>query len=54
MKKFKCITALVFNADGTAKNLFTRSVSVEFGDYQSFGDKRIARSLTVWPGTQRT
>lgn len=50
-EKIQVYNSACFNADGTAKNLFTRSVSVKFGDYQSFGDKRIARSLTVWPGS---
>ncbi len=49
--KIEVHNSACFNADGTAKNLFTRTVSVEFSDYQSFGDKRIARSLTVWPGS---
>jgi TonB family protein len=39
-----------FNVDGTAKELFTRTISVELGNYQAFGEKRTARVLTVWPG----
>jgi hypothetical protein len=40
---------LCFNSDGTVKDLFVRNVGVSFGDYQQFGDKSIARSITAWP-----
>lgn len=42
--------SICFNADGTVRELFTPTVAVQLGNYEQFGDKEIARSITVWPG----
>jgi hypothetical protein len=42
--------SICFNADGTVRELLTPSVGALLGNYQQFEDKRIARSITVWPG----
>ena len=42
--------SICFNADGTVRELLTPTVGVLLGNYEQFGDKKIARSITVWPG----
>jgi TonB-like protein len=42
--------SICFNADGTVRELLTPTVGVLLGKYEQFGDKKIARSITVWPG----
>ncbi|HUN63078.1 MAG TPA: energy transducer TonB [Candidatus Sulfotelmatobacter sp.] len=36
------------NPDGTVGQLFTRTLGAEFGNYQSFGGKRVAGTVKVW------
>ena len=42
--------SICFNPDGTIGQLFAPTVSAEFQRYDSFGQKRIARAIKVWPG----
>jgi Gram-negative bacterial TonB protein C-terminal len=41
--------SICFNADGTVRQLFTPTISVELSNYGEFADKRIARLITAWP-----
>jgi TonB family protein len=46
-EKITVYNNVCFNADGTAKYIFTRTLGTQFGDYQKFGDKHVARAITV-------
>ena len=48
-EKIEIYNSVCFNPDGTVGKLFTRTVSAEFGDFDHFGHKRVARKITVWP-----
>jgi hypothetical protein len=41
---------MCFNPDGTAREIFAEPIGLKFAAYERFGDKRIARQLSVWPG----
>jgi len=41
--------SICFNADGTISQLFTPTIGVLFSNYEQFGGKKIARSITAWP-----
>jgi hypothetical protein len=42
--------SVCFNPDGTIGRLFAPTVSAELQRYDSFGEKRVARAIKVWPG----
>jgi len=42
--------SICFNPDGTARQIFAEPIGLQLAAYQQFGDKRIARQLSVWPG----
>lgn len=51
-EKISVYNNVCFNANGTAREIFTQPLGVVFADYKSFGGKEVARSLTVWPGAR--
>jgi hypothetical protein len=40
----------VSNPDGTARQIFAEPIGLQLAAYQRFGNKQIARQLSVWPG----
>ena len=49
-EKISVHNRVCFNANGTAREMFTQPLGVVFADYKSFSGKEVARTLTVWPG----
>jgi hypothetical protein len=47
---FSSYASVCFNPDGTAREIFAEPIGLQFAVYQRFGNKKIARQLTVWPG----
>jgi hypothetical protein len=47
---FSSGASICFNPDGTARQIFADPIGLEFEAYQKFGNKQIARRLSVWPG----
>ena len=47
---FSSYSAVCFNPDGTVREMITEPMGLAFADYQEFGNKQVARRLTVWPG----
>jgi hypothetical protein len=47
---FSSYASMCFNPDGTAREIFADPIGFTFADYQKFGNKQIARRLSVWPG----
>ena len=48
--KIEVSNSVCFNADGTPREIFSRTAGVTLADYRFFGDKKIPRRLTIWPG----
>ncbi len=42
--------SVCFDRDGTVTQLFLPSMNVLLGNYQNFGNKRIARTISTWDG----
>jgi hypothetical protein len=49
-EKFSSYASICFNPDGTLKHAFGTTIGLELAGYEKFGDKKIARQLSVWPG----
>jgi hypothetical protein len=47
---FSSYASVCFNPDGTAREIFADPIGLQLAVYQRFGNKKIARQLTVWPG----
>jgi hypothetical protein len=47
---FSTYASVCFNPDGTAREIFAAPIGLQLAAYQRFGNKQIARRLTVWPG----
>lgn len=47
---FSSYALMCFNADGTARQIFAAPIGLQLAAYQPFGDKLIARQLSVSPG----
>jgi hypothetical protein len=52
VEKFSSYNSICFNYDGTAHEIFAPPIGVQLEAYGRFGDKEIARRLTVWPGSR--
>jgi TonB family protein len=48
-EKISVYNSVCFNANGTAKEIFSQPLGVSLADYKSFNGKEVARTLTVWP-----
>jgi TonB family protein len=46
-EKITVYNNVCFNTDGTVKYIFGRTLGVQFDEYQRFGDKSVARAITV-------
>jgi TonB family protein len=46
-EKITVYNNVCFNPDGTAKYIFTRTLGTQFGNYQKFENKDVARAITV-------
>ena len=40
---------MCFNPDDTVSEIFTSTIAAQLGNYQSFGGKRVAGTIVVWP-----
>jgi hypothetical protein len=49
-EKFSSYASICFNPDGTARQIFAEPIGLQLAAYQRFGNKQIARQLSVWPG----
>jgi hypothetical protein len=47
---FSSYASVCFNSDGTAREIFAEPIGLQLAAYQRFGNKKIARQLSVWPG----
>jgi hypothetical protein len=47
---FSSYASMCFNSDGTAREIFAEPIGLILTGYQKFGNKQIARRLSVWPG----
>ncbi len=47
---FSSYASVCFNSDGTARQILAEPVALELAAYQRFGNKKVARQLSVGPG----
>lgn len=47
---FSSYASVCFNPYGTARQISTEPIGLQLAAYQRFGNKKIARQLSVWPG----
>lgn len=49
-EQFSTYDSVCFAPDGTVGEVIAGPIGISLGNYQWFGNKKIARRLTVWPG----